>query len=817
MASTLSLDDIGARKLAITAERQDLRDQISALDKQIALLEESRLALVKNEDALCTELNELNEAQVSLLQQQLNAVVQAGRPEHTATDDEKVQVQRHISKHEAAKAYDRDFLYELRETIDQHALPAPEVRQALEEHGVARQQETTESTRKPLPYTQQHAAQSIPDATQLSAHTMRLPTGTLINQERNPAYHTLVSVITPNVGGTGAYGMPAMSMSGMMPQQQGYMQLPQYGWNGGQYVTPTVQYVQGQQYMGPQGYVPVQAPHQPFPQMHQMPPPMSQPQYIQQAPPQHKKKVLAIFDSESKQEINELEVALTPNKSEKPSSTSPNPVGTIETEGHGLTKEESCEESVQESSEELVHKMEDHLARFHDNPEVQAEFDANVYSRDFLYVLRNVVRELQLEKPAMPHSLEEVGLDRRGMPDPQMMCAYVRRKKGPVGRPSMDRPQRQAYLLNRSENAWNPPRKVRKRDPTEWRAEPEESRREISLPATEQEVAEVPPLSQVLQMISKSVENVTLKRSENAWRPRRLWCDADGVNPEELGLQERVNEIRALLNKITPSTFTDLWTELKTLKIHEDEQFLSNVVEMIFERAVNEPMYASLYSDLCKNEVDHEAHLQVATKPFRRDLIKKAQATFEGAIVVQESIKEMEEELEAGNDEEKKQEKAAHLEALRTKEKHRLKGTIRFIGELYRHFLITDTVIQWCCVHLIKNYEETRDEVYVECIVHMIERVGSVFEARNAQRKQAEHTWSVNLIEQVMTCFLMRVEEALSNRMRFMILNLDELRQAGCKSPRFVREQVPKTIQEVHQEAMEEKIKNRVEHESSNY
>lgn len=29
----------------------------------------------------------------------------------------------------------------------------------------------------------------------------------------------------------------------------------------------------------------------------------------------------------------------------------------------------------------------------------------------------------------------------------------------------------------------------------------------------------------------------------------------------------------------------------------------------------------------------------------------------------------------------------------------------RFIGELYRHFLITDTVIQWCCVHLIKNYE----------------------------------------------------------------------------------------------------------------
>lgn len=89
MASTVSLDDIGARKLEINAKRQKLRDQIRAFDKQIARLEQSRLALIKNDDALSTELNELNEAQVTLLQQQLNAVVQAARHEtHEAVNEE---------------------------------------------------------------------------------------------------------------------------------------------------------------------------------------------------------------------------------------------------------------------------------------------------------------------------------------------------------------------------------------------------------------------------------------------------------------------------------------------------------------------------------------------------------------------------------------------------------------------------------------------------------------------------------------------------------------------------------------------------------
>lgn len=92
MPSKLSLNDIGARKLAINAERHEVREQIRVLDEQIAFLKGSRLALVEHDDALSTELSKLNEAQVSLLQQQLNDAAQAAKPEDVAGVNEAVQV-----------------------------------------------------------------------------------------------------------------------------------------------------------------------------------------------------------------------------------------------------------------------------------------------------------------------------------------------------------------------------------------------------------------------------------------------------------------------------------------------------------------------------------------------------------------------------------------------------------------------------------------------------------------------------------------------------------------------------------------------------
>lgn len=64
----------------------------------------------------------------------------------------------------------------------------------------------------------------------------------------------------------------------------------------------------------------------------------------------------------------------------------------------------------------------------------------------------------------------------------------------------------------------------------------------------------------------------------------------------------------------------------------------------------------------------------------------------------------------------------------RSKEKRRLLGILKFIGQLYRHQLLIETVIcriekfyekklkiiDWCSIELIKRFEATKDEVYIE-------------------------------------------------------------------------------------------------------
>lgn len=50
-----------------------------------------------------------------------------------------------------------------------------------------------------------------------------------------------------------------------------------------------------------------------------------------------------------------------------------------------------------------------------------------------------------------------------------------RQKKGPIGRPSMDRAPRQSDLLKRTENAWKPQRKVSKLDGID----PEELKKQV--------------------------------------------------------------------------------------------------------------------------------------------------------------------------------------------------------------------------------------------------------------------------------------------------------------------------------------------------
>uniref|UniRef100_A0A915ELA6 MIF4G domain-containing protein n=1 Tax=Ditylenchus dipsaci TaxID=166011 RepID=A0A915ELA6_9BILA len=102
-----------------------------------------------------------------------------------------------------------------------------------------------------------------------------------------------------------------------------------------------------------------------------------------------------------------------------------------------------------------------------------------------------------------------------------------------------------------------------------------------------------------------------------------------------------------------------------------------------------------------------------------------------------------------------------------TKKKRTLLGIIQFIAQLYRYNLLIDWIINWCVVELFKRYDKTTDEVYIEYAVKMIETKQSMAAAADAE---------VPYIEKIVAQ-LCSIKSSLTNKLKFMIMNLDELRK----------------------------------------
>ena len=67
-------------------------------------------------------------------------------------------------------------------------------------------------------------------------------------------------------------------------------------------------------------------------------------------------------------------------------------------------------------------------------------------------------------------------------------------------------------------------------------------------------------------------------------------------------IQRLLRAVRALLNKITPTTRDVFVEEFLSYDI-SSSPFLNDVVQLLFDKAVDETLYCPLYSDLCSKQV----------------------------------------------------------------------------------------------------------------------------------------------------------------------------------------------------------------------
>eukprot|EP01103_Thecamoeba_quadrilineata_P017976 TRINITY_DN6614_c0_g1_i1.p1 TRINITY_DN6614_c0_g1~~TRINITY_DN6614_c0_g1_i1.p1 ORF type:complete len:764 (-),score=152.25 TRINITY_DN6614_c0_g1_i1:155-2446(-) len=266
----------------------------------------------------------------------------------------------------------------------------------------------------------------------------------------------------------------------------------------------------------------------------------------------------------------------------------------------------------------------------------------------------------------------------------------------------------------------------------------------------------------------KDVEHKPSHDTKDKWRP------TDGTENKV----EQVDRLAiSYLNKITPENFNSI--SEKILKIlTTDQTLLEKVVALVYDKALIEPKFASMYGDLCSKMNQRLESLPSPSdtnsgKDFKLILLNKCQVEFENRPSQQlDDSSEVQEELNF-------------------KRRARIFGNINFIGELFKKRMLSEKVMHFCIKTLMANGEISKISTEdAECLCRLLTIIGSQIDSLKASRWMNEY---FNLIR------TMSQSKQFESRIRFSLEGLIELR-LNRWIPRLPNEK-PKTLKEIHQQA----------------
>uniref|UniRef100_A0A914Q581 MIF4G domain-containing protein n=1 Tax=Panagrolaimus davidi TaxID=227884 RepID=A0A914Q581_9BILA len=169
---------------------------------------------------------------------------------------------------------------------------------------------------------------------------------------------------------------------------------------------------------------------------------------------------------------------------------------------------------------------------------------------------------------------------------------------------------------------------------------------------------------------------------------------------------EIVRAIRGVLNKLSTKKFDTLVQDLTEIDLWYDKETFVEMISVIFEQAIQSPVYVSLYADLCLKIQQNENDLYKAETWFHRELVHKLQRMVE--VVNGDFNAEIEnEDL-----------------FMKMKKKRDLIGLIRFISQLFRVNLVNFKILENCLVTYLRAYERTMNESCLESAVLLLYNAG---------------------------------------------------------------------------------------------
>lgn len=286
--------------------------------------------------------------------------------------------------------------------------------------------------------------------------------------------------------------------------------------------------------------------------------------------------------------------------------------------------------------------------------------------------------------------------------------------------------------------------------------------------------------------------------SASGWKPTSIGKGAQASATGHLEPELVQRKVKAALNKMTPENFDRISDQILTIanqsKNENDGRTLRQVIQLTFEKATDEPHFSTTYAKFCKRMLDQmspeikddtikDKHGNVVSggNLFRKYLLNRCQEEYEKGWSVPEKAGESKVHgAELLSDE--------YYEAAAVK--RRGLGLVRFIGELFKLGMLTERIIHGC-VHGLVDYKDEPKEAEIESLCFLLRTVGAQLDASEKGKP-------------MMDAYFKRIQGMidlpdLENRLKFMLMDVRDLREEGWKSAEANKG--PKTLEEVRADA----------------
>ncbi|XP_055299644.1 eukaryotic translation initiation factor 4 gamma 3-like [Sitodiplosis mosellana] len=313
-------------------------------------------------------------------------------------------------------------------------------------------------------------------------------------------------------------------------------------------------------------------------------------------------------------------------------------------------------------------------------------------------------------------------------------------------------------------------------------------------------------------------DDVKLHESTNAWKPTFLLGPTD---PNDIDVL--CKRVRGILNKLTSEKFEPLLEQMRALNIDNNEK-LSAVISLVFEKAIDEPNFSQAYAQLCQklskpmeekeeNELrsGEKSNKDTKTAVFKKTLLNKCQIEFNTHVANENALREklmpMHIELNETNDQNRKFELTMQLEEEERKLRRRSVGTVRFIGELYRQNMLLTSIMEWCVMVLLN----IRTEEKLECLCKLLTTVGQKMEHKTGD-EEYDKKYYRDLTPHFLTMQQIasdKKQSKISSRVRFMLMDVIELRKNKWVPRRS--DSNPKKMGQIQKEVMDEHYKTQIQ------